>query len=72
MSVFHRSYKFMQPLGGADLVKWPADIRDELFVAALLLPVAAGHIRWLVTSRLSCTVATTLSGGDVPPVSLNA
>eukprot|EP00973_Karenia_brevis_P025013 3447543-Karenia_brevis.AAC.1 len=38
------------------LLKIPHDIRDELWLACLLLPVAQGHLRWPVIPEISATM----------------
>eukprot|EP00973_Karenia_brevis_P091283 12406763-Karenia_brevis.AAC.1 len=45
------------------MLKIPFDIRDELWLACLLLPVAQGHLRWPIVSELSATDATCHAGG---------
>jgi len=63
MCVFHRFFKFLATLSDEDLVTLPADIRDELFVALLLLPLAVADLRRPISNVISCTDATPCSGG---------
>ena len=51
MSTFHRVYKFMSELEIGEVVGCPSDIRDEIALAALLLPLAASHLRWPISGR---------------------
>eukprot|EP00972_Heterocapsa_arctica_P023089 3398274-Heterocapsa_arctica.AAC.1 len=45
--------------------QWPADIRDEIAIAALLLPFAVGNLRWPVSPTVTLTDATPSAGGAV-------
>eukprot|EP00973_Karenia_brevis_P068944 9584184-Karenia_brevis.AAC.1 len=55
----------MDPFGDFEDVKLPPDIRDELWYSVLLLGLCSCHIRWPVSSTVSCTDATPTSGGSV-------
>eukprot|EP00972_Heterocapsa_arctica_P049779 7323774-Heterocapsa_arctica.AAC.1 len=44
---------------------WPSDIRDEIAIAALLLPLAVGNLRWPVSPTVTPTDATPSAGGAV-------
>ena len=64
LAVFHRSFKFLESLPDeVALVRLPADILDELAVAAALLGVAVGHVRWPVSREVSASDATVDSYG---------
>ncbi len=65
MCVFHRIYKWTADLPEKEPKAWAADIKDELAMAAFLLPQAVAHLRWPVSSRLTATDATPDSGGAV-------
>eukprot|EP00972_Heterocapsa_arctica_P078774 11615938-Heterocapsa_arctica.AAC.1 len=58
MSVFGRSYRFIQDLPERRAVRLPADTADELLSAALHLSVASSDMRAPVSSRVSCSDAT--------------
>ena len=66
MSVFHRVFRWLAGLTEHQAVRWPADIREELLVAALLLPLAEANIRWGISSRLTTTDATPIRGEPRP------
>jgi len=63
LCVFHRFYKFLESMPARGFVKLPCDIRAELGVAALLLPLAVNDMRRVVSSRFACVDATPSSGG---------
>ncbi len=65
MSVFHRSYRWMRSIPEHKLVPVPADIADEWVTAGNRLLVARSFLRWPISTRVSCTDATPLSGGAV-------
>ena len=64
-STFHRVYKFMSELEIGEVVSWPSDIRDEIALAALLLPLAASHMRWPISETVTLTDASPSAGGAV-------
>ena len=65
MSCLHRSYVWASQLPTSGEFKIPADIRDELFVGMLLLPLAVGKIRRPVHTTVYACDATPSTGGTV-------
>ena len=63
--VFHRFHKYRSSIGDHVLCKTPADVRDEILMAALQLPVAVAHLRWPVDTTISCSDATPQTGAFV-------
>eukprot|EP00972_Heterocapsa_arctica_P087553 12910201-Heterocapsa_arctica.AAC.1 len=72
MSVFGRSYRFIEDLPERRAVRLPADIADELVSAALHLSVVRSDIRAPVSSRVSCSDATPQTAGTVECQTLQA
>ena len=56
---FHRVHKYREGLGEEGYVRrLPADIRDELAFASLLLGLAKANVRWPVSTLVYCSDAT--------------
>ncbi len=43
----------------------PPDVKDELVIALLLLPLAETNIRWEISQRISATDTTPSFGGTI-------
>ena len=65
MAAFSKVYQHMEALREFPDLRCPQDVKDELLWGVFLLPVAHANIRWPLSSRLSCTDATPVSGGSV-------
>jgi len=63
MAVFGRCYRWMKSLTPGYPVRWAPDVRDELAMAAFLLPLAEAHLRWEPSQRITATDATVECGG---------
>ena len=63
--VFHRFHKYRCSVPEHRLSKTPADIRDEILIAGLQLPIAVAHLRWPINTTISCSDATPLTGAFV-------
>ena len=61
----HRIFKFMNDNKAEKILPLPADIREELCYAALLMPVARTNLRAQVDTLITATDATPSSGGSV-------
>ena len=64
-AVFHRAFKWQAGLPAVGGRAWAADVRDEMAMAALLLPFAETNIRTPISSTISCTDATVHTGAAV-------
>ena len=64
-SVLHRWYKWKNTIGPLDRVKMPADIKDEITMAALLLPLAVAHLKWPISNIVTATDATPTTGASI-------
>ena len=49
----------------AHFYRWDKQVRDEVALATVFLPLAASHIRWPVSPIISATDATVDRGGAV-------
>ena len=56
-AVFNRIHKFRVSIGESQLTKLPADVKDEIRLAAFLLPLADSNIRWPVSTEVFCSDA---------------
>ena len=67
MAVAHRVYAWMSSCPEKGMMSWKgaADVRDELFIASLLLSVMHSNMRWPVSTEVSATDATPSAGGAV-------
>ena len=68
MSTFHRFYQWLNDIihfNEYAVVRIPADIRQDLGAAALLMALCHSSIRSPISTLLSCTDATVSTGGTV-------
>ena len=64
-SIFHRFHKFRNDIDEHQFSKLPPDILDELVCAAVTLPIAQAHLRWPVSTQVTCSDATPTSDAFV-------
>ena len=65
MSIFSRAFKWVHSLKKKVMVRIPPDVREELLIAALHLPLACTNIRAPVSSHVTCSDATLTIAGVV-------
>jgi len=65
MCLFGRVYKWANGLHDKKLVPLPPDIREELLIAALHLPLAQANLRAPVSTNVTCSDATLTTAGIV-------
>ena len=65
MCLWHRIYKWVSDLNLGQVARVPADIRDEILMVALCMPIASAPIRWPISNFISATDATPSAGGGV-------
>ena len=68
MCVFHHSYMYMEKMNPTGSTRLPHYIRDELSIAALLLPLSCCSARWPVSVQIAATDASSSGGGRASTV----
>ncbi len=68
MCVFHHIYMYLEKMNPNVSTRLPHYIRDELSIAALLLPLSCSSARWPVCVRIAATDASSSGGGRASTV----
>lgn len=63
MCIFHHTYLYMDKMPECEERRIPHYVRDELYAAALLLPLSASNARWPVSTQVAATDASSTGGG---------
>ena len=58
MCIFHHTYLYMDKMPEGEERRIPHYVRDELYAAALLLPLSACNARWPVSTQIAATDAS--------------